>query len=156
AQSSADPPDDSYDPGAPHSGGYGSGSGGGTTGSGGAPDMAGPPQCDPADRRCPHEFVYAGRGDEKTVTLIGSFDMWGPGAPMTLSSGVWRVTVNVPWDAKISYKFHITYNSAPEAWLPDPTNPTQEDDGFGGKNSVLSGVECTVWSCAAPAMPPGP
>jgi glycosidase len=30
------------------------------------------------------------------------------------------------------------------------------DDGFGGKNSVLSGVECAAWTCAPPTTPPGP
>jgi glycosidase len=160
AHDSLDPPDDRYDPGAPHSGGYGSGSSagssGGVTGSGGGLDMAGPPQCDVADRRCPQEFVYAGRGDEKSITVIGSFDNWGAGVAMALSGGSWGATVNVPWDAQIVYKLHIVYNSAPEAWVPDPGNPVQVDDGFGGKNSVLSGVECALWSCVAPTMPPGP
>ena len=39
----------------------------------------------------------------------------------------------------VTYKFHITYdNGAADAYLPDPSNPTQVDDGFGGKNSVFS------------------
>jgi glycosidase len=150
---SPDPPDDSYHPGTPQSGEYGSGSGSGT---GSSPDLGGPPQCDTSLRLCPHGFIYPGGSNEKTVTVIGSFDNWGAGVPMTLNGGSWQATVNVAWDAQTVYKFHVTYSSAPDAWLPDPNNPTQVDDGYGGKNSVLSGVECLNWSCALPSTPPGP
>jgi glycosidase len=159
AQSSPEPPDDKYDPGLPKPGGYGSGSGqgstGGTTGGGGdQPDMAGPAQCAEADRRCAHEFVFAGRGDETTVTVIGSFDGWGAGAAMTLSGGSWRASVKLPWNTKVSYKLHVTYQTAAEAWIPDPAVTAQEDDGFGGKNSILDAMICTDWTCVAST--PGP
>src|SRR5262245_42985144 len=87
---SRDIPDERYNPGPVRPGGYGSGSGSGTTPS------PSPPSCEESLRRCAHEFSYAGRGDEKSVELRGSFDNWGAGVPMTLQSGAWRTTAVVP------------------------------------------------------------
>ena len=56
----------------------------------------------------------------------------------------------IPWATQVTYKFHITYdNGAADAYLPDPSNPTQVDDGFGGKNSVFTGTTCETWTCAS-------
>jgi len=144
------PPTNPFNPGDPGSGGYGSGSGGG-----GAGIPSGPPMCDPSVRRCAHEFDYGPPtldGHEKTVTLIGDYrtDSWTNGDPATFDGSKWVVTVPIPWSKPVTYKFHITYdNGAADAYLPDPSNPTQVDDGFGGKNSVFSGTTCDTWTCAS-------
>lgn len=145
-----DPPSNPFNPGDPGSGGYGSGSGGG-----GAGIPEGPPMCDTTLRRCPHAFAYGPmtlNGHEKTVTLIGDYrtDSWTNGDPATFDGTKWVATVSVPWATQVTYKFHITYdNGAADAYLPDPSNPTQVDDGFGGKNSVYAGTTCDVWTCAS-------
>jgi glycosidase len=152
------PPSNPYDPGSPGAGGYGSGGGG--AGGGGGSDggvPTGPPQCDPALRRCPHTFSYAGStalpltGQEKSVNLIGDYrpDAWTNGDPMTLAGGVWSVTVPVPWAAQVNYKFHIVYNSGPDKYVPDPNNPVTLPDGFGGLNSLYMGTTCDPWTCAS-------
>lgn len=144
------PPPGSFNPGDPGSGGYGSGSGGG-----GAGTPSGPPMCDPSVRRCAHEFDYGPQtltGHEKTVTLIGDYrpDAWTNGDPMTFDGTKWTVTVPIPWATQVVYKFHITYdNGMADGYLPDPNNPTQVDDGFGGKNSVFAGTTCETWTCAS-------
>jgi glycosidase len=144
------PPSTPFNPGDPGTPGYGSGSGGG-----GAGVPSGPPMCDTTLRRCPHEFDYGPmtlNGHEKTVTLIGDYrtDSWTNGDPATFDGSKWAVTVAIPWATAVTYKFHITYdNGAADAYLPDPSNPTQVSDGFGGENSVYSGTTCEVWTCAS-------
>ncbi len=135
-------------------GAYGSGSGGGPAG-----DMAsGPPMCDEAARRCARELTYSPTGGEKALALMGDFsaDGWTVGAPMTFDGAVWRVTVPIGWNAPLQYKFRITLLAGGEQWIPDPANPTQVNDGFGGKNSVLAGATCATWTCAQTAIACGP
>jgi glycosidase len=147
------PPSTPFNPGDPGSGGYGSGSGGG----GGAGIPSGPPICDTSVRRCAHEFDFGSStggltGHEKTVTLIGDYrtDSWTNGDPMTLAAGKWSVSVAVPWATQVIYKFHVTYDDGrADGYVPDPTNPMQVDDGFGGKNSVFTGTTCDTWTCAS-------
>ncbi|HEX8953044.1 MAG TPA: alpha-amylase family glycosyl hydrolase, partial [Polyangia bacterium] len=144
------PPSNPFTPGDPGAGGYGSGSGGG-----GAGLPSGPPMCDTTLRRCAHAFAYGPmtlNGHEKTVTLIGDYrtDSWTNGDAAAFDGTKWVATVPVPWATQVTYKFHITYdNGAPDAYLPDPSNPTQVSDGFGGKNSVFSGTTCDTWTCAS-------
>jgi glycosidase len=142
---------DMYDPGYPGPGSYGSGSGG--TKPPIVPD-SGPPQCDTSLRRCAHTFAYGPQtltGNEKSVTLIGDYrvDSWSTGDAMTFDGTKWAVTVSVPWSTKVVYKYHITYSSGSDKWLPDPSNPTQVDDGYGGKNSVFAGTTCAIWTCSS-------
>jgi hypothetical protein len=69
---------------------------------------------------------------------------------MTLAGGEWSVSLAVPWATQVIYKFHITYDDGrADSYLPDPTNPMQVDDGFGGKNSVFTGTTCDAWTCAS-------
>jgi glycosidase len=144
------PPGGGYVPPDPGAGGYGSGSGGGGAG---VPD--GPPMCDTSLRRCAHTFVYGGTtltGHEKSVTLIGDYrsDSWTNGDPMTFDGTKWTVSVGVPWATQVIYKFHIAYNDGTaDKYLPDPNNPTQVSDGFGGFNSVFAGMTCDSWTCAS-------
>lgn len=105
-----------------------------------------PPMCDDALKRCEHEFTYPD-GGESSVDVMGSFspDGWTTGAPMTSDGTTWRVTVTVPWDAEVQYKFRING----DMWIVDPNNPNQKDDGFGGFNSLLDGVTCEEFTCEA-------
>ena len=142
-------PDDPFDPGPrPPASGYGSG------GSGLPPRPS--PMCEEARRRCAHEFVYRGKpgmptaGTEKLVELRGDYRMgaWDRGDAMVFDGTAWHVTVLVPWQSKSLYKFHIVEQNGVESWLADPENPQTESDGFGGVNSVLSGVTCEKYTCA--------
>jgi glycosidase len=132
-----------FDPGAPHGGQYGSGSGSMT------PTPMGPPMCDDASKRCPHTFTWMGA--EKSVTLIGDFapDGWTNGVPMTASGTTWTASVPVPWNGKVTYKFHIVPTTGADQYLPDPTVSTSVPDGFGGMNSVITTGTCDVWTCAS-------
>jgi len=149
-------PDDPFDPGprAPGSG-YGSGSGsGGMTKPG--------PMCEEARRRCAHEFIYKGaagkptQGDERIVELRGDYrpGAWMMGDAMKFDGKVWRVSVDVPWQSKLLYKFRIVDRADKETWIADPDNPLGESDGLGGMNSVLTEVTCPSYSCsdAVPTM----
>ena len=140
-----------FNPGDPNSGGYGSGSGGGGAGIPSARRCA-----TRRVRRCAHEFDYGPmtlNGHEKTVTLIGDYrhrlvDQRRSRHASTAASGPSPCRSRGP--RAVTYKFHITYdNGAADAYLPDPSNPTQVDDGFGGKNSVFSGTTCDTWTCAS-------
>lgn len=147
-------PGDPFDPGPrKEGGGYGSGSG-----SGGMPVQ---PSCGETERRCGHEFVLRKlmdgspvRGDEQLVELRGDYrtGAWTTGDALTFDGAVYRVTVPVPWASRMLYKFRVVDKAGKETWFADPDNPQNEDDGFGGKNSILSGVTCEKYTCAEPAM----
>jgi glycosidase len=135
-----------FNPGNGHPSGYGSGSG-----STGNPPPSGPPMCPDDERRCPETFTYKGSGSEASVTLIGDFapNGWTTGVAMTNSGGTWSATVPVGWNVKVTYKFHVVNQDKTEKWIADPANPVQVDDGFGGKNSVASGITCSEWTCVS-------
>jgi glycosidase len=143
------PPDD--EPPRPGGGTYGSG---GSGGSGGGNE---PPMCADFQKRCPYEFVYEGTGMEKSVELRGDHRMggWDMGEPLTLSGKTWRLTTKVPWQEKFRYKFRVVNADNSERWIADPKNPQGEPDGFGGTNSILSGVTCAKWTCDDTIKPPG-
>lgn len=107
-----------------------------------------PPMCDDSLKRCDYEFTFPDSG-ESSVDVMGDFapDGWTKGAPMTSDGTTWRVTVPVPWDTQVLYKLRIDGTN----WIPDPNNPNQVDDGFGGFNSVLSPQTCEEFTCVAPA-----
>ncbi|WAS97722.1 alpha-amylase family glycosyl hydrolase [Nannocystis punicea] len=106
-----------------------------------------PPMCDDALKRCDYEFTYPDMG-ETSVEVMGSFapDGWTKGAAMKTDGTTWRVTVPVPWDTSVQYKLRIDGSMS---WIPDPNNPDQVDDGFGGYNSVLQPMTCEMFSCEA-------
>jgi 1,4-alpha-glucan branching enzyme len=72
--------------------------------------------------------------DAHIVNLAGEFNKWSPtAAPMhKRPNGTWAATVQLP-AGRYAYKFIVDGK-----WIADPENPTQEDDTFGGKNSVVS------------------
>jgi len=138
------PPDHPFDPGGGGGGGYGDG--GMTTG-----PPSGPPMCDDSLKRCPQAFTWPAMGNEKSVTLIGDFSPtgWTTGVPMMLSGAAWTVTIPVPWNGKVTYKFHIVTTANVDEYLPDPNNPNKVPDGFGGMNSVLTTGTCAAWTCGS-------
>ena len=85
---------------------------------------------------CQHTFELRGYENAGSAWVTGSFTGWAPspvdGAiDMTLNGGVWSVTV--PMEPGLHrYKFVVDGSN----WIADPDNPWQEDDGFGGQNSV--------------------
>jgi hypothetical protein len=121
----------------------GSGSGSSTVGDGDGDE--GPLECDDSLKRCDHDFTLADM-DYQTVEVIGDFavDGWSAGEPMSLVDGTWRATVGLPWATPVEYKFRINGGAG---YIPDPNNPNQVDDGFGGFNSVLDGITCEEWEC---------
>jgi glycosidase len=140
-----------FDPGMGKPGNYGSGSGGG--GDGGTL----PTVCAESERRCAHTFTYAGSpalplGTEASVELIGDYraGAWTKGDALMFNGTQWTVTVPVPWNTQVIYKFHLVMKDATEKYIADPANAIQVDDGFGGKNSVLTAKTCAMWTCVPP------
>jgi len=79
------------------------------------------------------------RPGARTVWVTGTFSNWGAteaDGAITLSDmggGNWSVTTTLMTGGRHQYKFIIDGAT----WIADPNNPLQEDDGFGGFNSVL-------------------
>lgn len=87
-------------------------------------------------------------GGRTTVHVAGSFNGWpgtlaAGGWPLTRAGDVWTLHRALP-AGRHSYKFVLDERD----WIPDPTNPLQEPDGFGGHNSVVE-----VPPCEAPPQP---
>lgn len=85
-----------------------------------------------------------------TVHVAGSFNDWPAtladgGWPMVREGNVWVLDRAIP-AGRYTYKFVLDEAE----WIADPHNPIAEDDGFGGRNSVLE-----VAACAADGPPPG-
>lgn len=134
-------PNRPYEPGSVHSNPYGSGSGGGAIdpGSRNVPEEV----CPEPSRQCATEFAYKGPADAKSVDLRGSYrsDAWAKGDPMAwdAASQSWRVTVPIPWNTRVEYKFHYVDKNNAEHWVPD------------GDNSVYAPATCATFTCDAPA-----
>jgi 1,4-alpha-glucan branching enzyme len=79
-------------------------------------------------------FTYAGAA-KSTVALCGDFNNWAPNADALTQAadGTWTITKKLPAGAH-SYKFLVDGSN----WKPDDGNPNSSDDGFGGKNSVIT------------------
>ncbi len=69
----------------------------------------------------------------RIVNLAGEFNAWSATAsPLRKrSNGEWAVTIPLK-AGRYQYKFIVDGK-----WMPDPENPTQVDDTYGGKNSVV-------------------
>ncbi len=72
--------------------------------------------------------------DARAVAVAGSFNGWRPEAlPMRRGGdGVWSVTIPLPLG---EYHYQFVVDGA--RWVSDPTAHALEDDGFGGRNSVI-------------------
>jgi hypothetical protein len=95
------------------------------------PDLCIPP------KSCDVTFSLA-KGSESASEVAGNFygTTWTR-LPMTLSGSTWQKAVTLTQGQQVLYKFVLDGSK----WIPDPTNPKQVDDGYGGKNSVLD-VNC--------------
>lgn len=143
------PPDAStFNPGSnPGGDGYGSGSGSMS------PADAGPPTCSDDLKRCASTFTYP-FGGEQSVELRGDYrsDAWTTGDAMTHVGSAWTVTVQVPYNQPVQYKFLINGTT----WVNDPANPNTVSDGNGNTNSLATPITCTSYTCdEPPPTPPG-
>ncbi len=77
-------------------------------------------------------FTYAGIA--RSVSLCGGFNQWAPiaDAMQQQPDGTWTLVKKLP-AGRHAYKFLIDGSK----WAIDPANPDSEDDGFGGKSSIL-------------------
>jgi serine/threonine protein kinase len=68
-----------------------------------------------------------------SVAVTGNFNNWDTaGVPMQKRpTGVWAATLQLPAGRHL---YRIILDGK---WMADPENPAQEDDGHGGKNSVV-------------------
>ena len=137
----SDVPFHPFDPGNGNNGGYGSGSGGGN------PE---PPMCPEEYKACPQEFTFPDHG-ETSVELRGDFaaGAWVMGVPMMKSNGKWRATVNIPFNATVTFKFFVNGTT----WTTDDTQPTMKDQ-TGNTNNVKTFGTCDPFVCEAPVVPP--
>jgi 1,4-alpha-glucan branching enzyme len=92
-------------------------------------------------------FTY--EGEAQTVNLAGEFNNWSTTAdPMTQAAdGVWQITKPLP-AGDHAYKFVINGTD----WKEDPKAAQFVDDGFGGKNSVVTVGGATASATAAVAV----
>jgi glycosidase len=134
-----EPPDASlFNPGLGGTDGYGSGNNGGFV-------------CPDELKRCAADFTYPA-GTESSVELRGDYrsDAWMVGDKMQKQGNQWKVTVNVPYDKPVQYKFLVDGMK----WVTDPNNPMSVSDGFGGMNSVRAPITCNPAICDVPPPPP--
>lgn len=100
-------------------------------------------------------FRYRPDGDARAVTVAGTFNGWDSGkAPMADpdDDGVWEAVLDVP-AGRQAYKFVVNGSD----WFTDETAPDFEDDGFGGRNSVMIvGEEPMRVGYAGEGAPPPP
>jgi len=96
-----------------------------------APKPVQPPP-KPAGRTYNVEFTITAP-DAHIVSLAGEFNNWSATAtPMhKRPNGTWAATLQL---AVGHYRYKFVVDGK---WIPDTENPTQEDDTFGGKNSVV-------------------
>ena len=69
---------------------------------------------------------------------------------MTHSGSVWTVTVHVPWNQPVEYKFYVNGTT----WVTNPTQPRPTDDA-GNTNNLEAAITCpSSYTCSAPPVPP--
>ncbi|MGD0525617.1 MAG: alpha-amylase family glycosyl hydrolase [Polyangiaceae bacterium] len=126
---------------------------GGDGGTGVTPPIpeAGPPTCSDADKLCPETFTYPYDG-ETSVELRGSFaaGAWVTGVMMAHSGSTWTVSVPVPWNVPVEYKFYVNGST----WETNPMQPMTTDDA-GDVNNLAAAITCpNDYTCATPPVPP--
>lgn len=138
-----DPPDAAFfNPGL-SGGGDGYGSGGKYDGGFVCPDEL---------KRCAQDFTFP-FSNEPSVELRGDYrgpESWQKGDPMTHQGNLWKVTVNVPYNQPVQYKFVLGGTT----WVVDPNKPTITDQNA-NVNNILSPVTCAPPICEDTALPPG-
>lgn len=82
----------------------------------------------------------------KAVVMRGDLRGWERDMPLTkAANGQWSVTVDVPRDARIEYKFVVD-----GVWQLDP-RAARGPNGLGGENSIWTGPD---YRAVAPVQPP--
>src|SRR5215475_4565053 len=83
---------------------------------------------DVSGARCKEDFVFP-FGGESSVELRGDYrpGAFASGDAMTHVGDSWRVTVDVPSDAPVKYKFFVNGKT----FAFDPGNPDKETEGNG-------------------------
>ena len=78
-------------------------------------------------------FTFAGAAN--SVALCGDFNAWAPTADamQQQADGTWTLTKKLGSGA-YGYKFLVNGST----WKTDEANPASKDDGFGGKNSLIT------------------
>jgi len=75
-----------------------------------------------------------------SVSVAGDFNDWNMNAnPMDKKDGVWTLSLPLT-PGKHLYKFVVNGSD----WKIDPSNSVTEDDGYGGKNSVIEAGAATT------------
>jgi glycosidase len=142
------PPDAStFDPGQGGPSPSGSGSAGSPTN---VPD-AGPVMCPDSLKLCAETFTYPYNG-EMSVELRGSYRQgaWTMGDAMMHVGNQWTVSVNVPWNQPVEYKFFVNGMT----WATNPMQPTTMDDA-GDVNNLAQPITCPGdFTCSMPPVPP--
>ncbi|MCB9538222.1 MAG: DUF1592 domain-containing protein [Myxococcales bacterium] len=119
-------------------------------------DLLFPEAADLVDACPPHRFALAAADappGTATVHVAGSFNDWagtvaGGGWPLARTADGWALERDLP-PGRHRYKFVLDE----QQWIADPANPDGEDDGFGGRNSVVE-VDCGAGE--APVLPADP
>jgi hypothetical protein len=120
--------------------GYGKGGGGGVDANlDSAAGSADGPVTPDAAPTCAKAFRLDGHSLAGAVSLTGDFISWAGTVPPAIAftkgaDGAWTGTYAFAAGMH-QYKFIVD-----TSWIPDPTNANQVDDGFGGKNSVITCV----------------
>ncbi len=86
--------------------------------------------------------------EAQNVALVGEFNKWDVNAnPMKNEGGTWKISVPL---APGTYQYKFLVNGTD--WKLDPTNTNSADDGYGGKNSLVTvGGTQTAQPAKAPA-----
>lgn len=96
-----------------------------------------PPPTPPQVRGNEALFQCDGRyaGKDSRISVGGDFNGWNPeSSPMhPEGNGLYRTRLHIPIPSDYHYKFF-----ADGKWIPDPSNPRREPDGYGGEHSVIS------------------
>lgn len=73
--------------------------------------------------------------DARKVHVVGDFNDWSPAAdPMADDNRDGEWTLFYPLrPGRYAYKFVVDGRT----WIPDPSNPLSEPDGFDGRNSIV-------------------
>lgn len=122
-------------------------------GSGGSYDASGPAPyvCPDELKACAAEFTFP-VGNETSVELRGDYrgpESWVSGDLLSKVGPLWKVTVNVPFNKPVQYKYLVNGST----WTLHPTDPTVSD-GNGNTNNVRAGITCAPAICDEPPLPP--
>ena len=80
-----------------------------------------------------HRFVIY-RPDISQARIVGDFTRWSPVSMEKIGrSGYWAITLPLP-----AGEHRYNYLVDNDQLIPDPTVLTQEQDDFGGKNSIIN------------------